>query len=87
MSYQIVISGHSNEPHNDDVVKVAVGAVQALQALGHSSVSLSGYSNDSEGAVQLTDALVPSEEEAAPATAEATPEETPEPAAETPTSE
>ena len=60
MSYQIVIGGHSNQPHNEDVKKVAVEAVEKLKALGHLSVSLSGYTNDETGSEQLVDALVPS---------------------------
>lgn len=59
MSYQIVIAGHSREPHNDQVVAVAQESVKKLRALGHTDVHLSGYSNDASGnAVQLTDSLV-----------------------------
>lgn len=82
MSYQIVISGHSDGAHNGDVVIVAVDAVERLKELGHSPVNLSGFTNDSTNeSVQLTDALVPSAD-AAPGTEPTSATEAP---AETPT--
>jgi sorbitol-specific phosphotransferase system component IIA len=63
VSYQVTILGHSSKPHNDEVKKVAVEAVKQLRKLGHQNVSLSGYSHDETGGIQLVDADVPESKE------------------------
>jgi hypothetical protein len=58
VSYSFTITGHSPNPHNDDVVKIAVKAVRDLKAL-EGSVSITGYTYDSSGVNKaLDDALV-----------------------------
>lgn len=63
MSYQIVIAGHSSEPHNDQVREVAVEAVKKLRKLGHQDVHVSGHSSDTTGGIQLVDADVGEDKE------------------------
>ena len=53
MSYAIHISGHSNEPHNDEIKKITDEAVKKLRKLPGASVTLSGYSNDETGHITL----------------------------------
>ena len=86
MSYSFTIAGHSPNPHNDDVVKIAVKAVRDLKAL-EGSVSLTGYTYDSSGVNKaLNDELV-AEFEALDAKAAAAEEAPAEEAAETPAEE
>jgi hypothetical protein len=54
MSFQINISGHSSENHNDQVKAVAEEAARKLKALPGSTVTLGGYSNDNTGRINLT---------------------------------
>lgn len=53
MSYSISINGHSSADHNQEVKEIAEDAARKLQALPGATVSLSGYSNDSTGRIEL----------------------------------
>lgn len=55
MSYQINISGHSAGPHNAKVKEVTDNAVRELRALPGSTVTVTGYSNDNDGRIDLQD--------------------------------
>lgn len=55
MSYSISLSGHSGEPHNEEVKAIAEEAYRKLNAIpGTTSVTLSGYTADNTGSVPLT---------------------------------
>ena len=54
MSYQISISGYSLFDHNQQVKDVAEEAVRKLKELPGSTVTLSGYSNDNTGRIDLS---------------------------------
>lgn len=59
MSYSISLTGHSGEPHNEEVKAIAEEAYRKLKAIpGSTNVGLSGYSNDGTGSL----ALLPPEE-------------------------
>ncbi len=53
MSYQISISGHSSDDHNAKVKEVAEDAARKLKELPGATVTLSGYSNDNTGRIDL----------------------------------
>lgn len=76
MSYSFTIAGHSPNPHNDDVVKIAVKAVRDLKAL-EGSVSITGYTYDSSGVNKALDDALVAEFEALDAKAETAESETP----------
>ena len=59
MSYSISISGHSSGDHNAKVKEVAEEAVRKLKELPGSTVTLSGYSNDNTGRIDLSSGTVP----------------------------
>jgi hypothetical protein len=57
MSFQVTVSGHSPDPHNDTVKSAAIAFANSLKdALGESAtVTLTGYSGDSSGYISFAD--------------------------------
>lgn len=58
MSFNVTVTGHSTDPHNDTVKGAAVAFANALkETLGEgATVTLSGYSGDSTGYITFGDA-------------------------------
>lgn len=56
MSYNITISGHTQNPHNDKIKEIAEDAWRKVRALHNDDETpptLSGWSGDNSGSIQL----------------------------------